>query len=390
MAEIEVKQIQVVECPAPDCPSPSDVVRDGFKNGQQRYECKSCDNHFFAEGKPLGKWFTSQQIGNAVDSYHSGLSYKQVAEGLEDTYDLPEPAKSTIFAWVKAYTRQGLRFMAGQVGPDGTEITATGKRIKANVGDEWVTDEMTIDIGGQKWWLWNVMDAKTRYILAARLSRERTVKDAIALFKKAKANAATEPKVIKTDGMRSYEDGIKTVFHHTGHVVSQGIREEVNNNLSERLQGTFRQRIKTQRGMEKRLTAQEYVDGWVLDYNFMKKHESLGGDTPADAAGVTERVPWDSWEDIVRLGGEVAEMRIKESKATPKKPGPKPNLKPIEDAASLYVAQKTADEAKRKSDAAKARRRVLGTQLVPPYFKRKRGKGIVGGRGGTEMNAARK
>ncbi len=339
MAEIEVKQIQVVECPAPDCPSPGDVVRDGTKNGNQRYECKGCGNNFFAEGKPLGKWFTAQQIGDAVDSYYSGMSYKQVAEGLEDTYDLPEPAKSTIFAWVKAYTRQGLRYMAGQVGPDGTEMTATGKRVKANVGFEWDTDELKTLFGGEYWWLWSVMDRKTRFILAAHLSRERTIKDAVALFKKAKANANKEPKIIKTDGMRSYADGIKTVFHNTDHVVSQGIREEVNNNLSERLQGSFRQRIKTMRGMEKRLTAQEYVDGWVFDFNFMKKHESLGGDTSAEAAGVTKQVPWNSWEDVVRLGGEVAEVKVKESKATPKKPGPKPKVRTVKDAASEYVAQ---------------------------------------------------
>ena len=136
MAEIEIRQTYVVECPGPDCPSPSNIVRDGFKNGQQRYECKACNNHFMAEGKPLGKWFTAQQIADAVDSYYSGMSYKQVAEGLEDTYDLPEPAKSTIFAWVKAYTRQGLRFMAGQVGPDGTR---NDRNRQASQGGCWRT-----------------------------------------------------------------------------------------------------------------------------------------------------------------------------------------------------------------------------------------------------------
>ncbi len=389
MAEREVKQIQAIECPAPGCPSPGDVVLDGFKNGNQRYECKACDNHFFAEGRPQGKWFTAQQIGDAVDSYYSGMSYKQVAEGIEDTYDLPEPAKSTIFAWVKAYTRHGLRVMAGQVGPDGTEMTATRKRIKANVGDHRVTDEMMIDIGGEKWWLWNVMDRETRYILAARLSRERYTKDAIALFKKSKANANKEPKTMTTDGLRAYVDGIKTVFHNTDHVVSQGIREPVNNNLSERLQGAFRQRIKTMRGMEKRLTAQEYVDGWVLDFNFMKKHEALGGDTPAEAAGVTKQVPRDSWEDVVRLGGEVAEVKVKESKVTRMKPGPKPKVQSVGDAVAEYVAEKAADEAKARADKAIAKRKAQKTHLVAPYFKRKRTRGIAGGRGLSEMNATR-
>ena len=390
MAEIEVEQTYVVECPAPDCPSPSNVIRNGVRNGQQRYECKTCKNYFMAEGRPLGKWFTAQQIGDALDSYYSGMSYKQVAEGLEDTYDLPEPAKTTIFAWVKAYTRQGLRLMAGQVGADGTEMTATGKRVKADVGEHWVADEMVVRIGGQQWWLWNVMDVKTRYILAARLSHQRNLKDAIALFKKARANANKEPKTIKTDGLAAYPDGIKTVFHNTQHVVSEGVHEEVNNNLSERLQGSFRQRIKTQRGMEKRLTAQEYVDGWVLDYNFMKKHESLGGKVPADAAGVTEQVPWDSWEDVVRLGGEVADIRIKESRAIPKKPGPKPKLDGVKDAVAVYIEKQNAAEAQKKLKESRAKRAALGTHLVAPYWKRQKSKGIAGGRGRAEQKATKK
>ena len=41
--------------------------------------------------------------------------------------------------------------------------------------------------------------------------------------------------------------GIRTAFptHGVKHVVSQGIRAVINNNLSERLQGTFRDRDKT-------------------------------------------------------------------------------------------------------------------------------------------------
>ena len=269
-------------------------------------------------------------------------------------------------------------------------MTATGKRVKADVGEHWVADEMVVRVGGQQVWLWNVMDAKTRYILAARLSRQRNLKDAIALFKKAKANANKEPKTIRTDGLAAYPDGIKTVFHNTQHVVSEGVHEEVNNNLSERLQGSFRQRIKTQRGMEKRLTAQEYVDGWVLDYNFFKKHESLGGDTPADAAGVTKLVPWDSWEDVVRLGGEVADIRVKESKAVPKRSGPKPKQEQIKDAVAEYIEKQKAAEAKKKLEESKAKRLALGTRPVAPYWKRRKVKGIAGGRGRAEQKATNK
>ena len=382
MAEIEVKQTYVIECPAKGCPLPHKVVRDGFKNGKQRYECNGCGNHFLAEGQPLGKWFTAQQIGDAVDSYYSGMSYKQVAEGLEDTYDLPEPAKSTIFAWVKGYTRLAQRFMHGEVGEDGTEATATGKRIKANVGDDWVADEMMVRVGGKRMWVWNVMDKDTRYILAARLGA-RSLKNAIALFTEAQRNAAKEPKTITTDGLPSYPDGIKTVFHHTEHIVADGIYEEVNNNLSERLQGSFRQRTKTQRGLQRRLTGQEYIDGWVLDYNFMKDHEAHEGGSPAEAAGVAKQVPWENWEDITRMGGEVADVKIKESVATPKKPGTKPNIADVQQAVKAHIE---AQQAK----AATAKRKANPAPLAAPYWKRRRKGKVVGGRGKLEKKAAKK
>ena len=60
-------------------------------------------------------------------------------------------------------------------------------------------------------------------------------------------------------------------------------------------------------------TGQDYLDGWVLDYNFFKKHEALKGATPAEYVGIDHLVPWDdSWGDITRMGGEIAEPRIKD------------------------------------------------------------------------------
>ena len=225
---------------------------------------------------------------------------------MEDVFDAPEPSKATVHDWVKGYTGLALRFLAGEVGEDGTPATATDKRVKADVGDHWVADELVLKVGGRKYWCWNVMDKDTRYALAARLSSSRDTYDAIAVFEKALANAARPPTKITTDGLGSYVDAVRAVFPNgTKHEVSDGIYEEVNNNLSERLQGSFRQRTKTQRGLEERRTGQDYLDGWVLDYNFFKDHEAHRGQQPADAAGVSAQVPWDSWEDITRLGGEV-------------------------------------------------------------------------------------
>ena len=49
---------------------------------------------------------------------------------------------------------------------------------KAEVGDEWVVDEMAVKVGGEQLWNWNVMDKDTRYILASHLSKRRDAREA--------------------------------------------------------------------------------------------------------------------------------------------------------------------------------------------------------------------
>ena len=98
------------------------------------------------------------------------------------------------------------------------------------------------------------------YILASYLSKNRDARAAKTLFRKATENAASIPKTIKTDRLRAYESAIEDVFGaDVKHVQSDGIRDLVNNNLSERLQGTFRARTKTLRGMDSRKTGQMYL-----------------------------------------------------------------------------------------------------------------------------------
>ena len=106
------------------------------------------------------------------------------------------------------------------------------------------------------------MDAKTRYVLASRISRRRGLNDARAVFRKALRNAESPPDTITTDGLAAYVEAIKTVFPTAKHIVSEGIYEPVNNNLSERLQGDFRQRTKTLRGLQTLPYTKQTIGQW--------------------------------------------------------------------------------------------------------------------------------
>ena len=280
MARFTTTSTMTLACP--HCAS-DHVIKVGKRSGYQRYQCKACNKKFHANGNAPGKRFSANQTGAAVRMFYSGLSYKQIAENMTEQYDVPEPSKATIYEWVKDYTDVALREM---------------KQHKAQTGDEWVADEMQLKVGGQKYWNWNVMDSDTRFILASYLSKRRDSRAAATVMRKAALAAAKPPKTIKTDKLGSYVDWIERVFGaDVKHVQSEGIRAELNNNRSERLQGTFRQRTKTLRGLDSRESGQRYLDGWVLTYNLFREHEALRNKTPASAARLT--IPFESWENVV-------------------------------------------------------------------------------------------
>ena len=221
----------------------------------------------------------------AVDMYFAGMSYRKVARHMGDHYNL-DTGKSAVHRWVQDYRKKA---------------TDIADDFPVKTGSEWVAYQVAVKVGGQQYWLFNVMDAKTRFVLAAHLSPERATR--AAAMAKARDRAANAPETIKTDGLRSYREGINIAFRTrpVKHVVSEGIRAQLNNNLSERLQGTFRDRDKTLRSMKKRDTGQAYVDGLVLDYNYFRPHMGLGNKTPAASAGAD--APFKSWADIATLEG---------------------------------------------------------------------------------------
>ena len=223
----------IVNCP--DCAA-DQVIKIGKQSGEQRYQCKACKKKFRAGGKAEGRKMDAELMGSAIRDYYTGKSYKQIAEGLEEEYDLlKEPSKATIYEWVRDYTDKALKQMDGH---------------KAKAGRHWVADEMQVDVGGNKVWLWNVMDSKTRYILASHLTPRRDAQAARVVLRKAALAADGPPKSITTDKLRSYLPAVKDVVPEAEHIQSEGMRANINNNLSERLQGTFRDRIKTLRGLD--------------------------------------------------------------------------------------------------------------------------------------------
>ena len=261
------------------------VVKNGRNaNGKQTYRCKQCTKRFLHTGQVAGRHASAEQIGAAVRMYYGGTSYKQTAETLNDAYDIAEPSKETLYRWVTEYSEIAKDILAD---------------FPAHTSGKWVADEIQVRVGGEKYWLWNLMDAGTRYALAVHLSPNRDQRAAVAVMRKAMAAADAPPRSITTDKLGSYTGAIKSVFPDADHIQSEGLRARVNNNLSERLQGTIRDREKTLRGLDGLESGQRYFDGWSVNYNVIREHEGIKFQTPAEMAGVNP--PFSEWADVVRV-----------------------------------------------------------------------------------------
>jgi len=254
------------------------VIKYGSFRGIQRYFCNDCKRKF-ADNDALPNMKTSvDQIGAALSMYYEGMSLNAIRRHLDQTHH-NLPSDSTIYEWVERFTKQAIK---------------ETKNYKPNVGDVWVADETVLKIDGANIWFWDIIDAKTRFLLASHVSRTRTTRDARRLMEKAQERAGKTPKTVVTDKLAAYIDGIEQAFGaDSKHIQSKPFSLKNANNLIERFHGTLKARTKVMRGLKEIETARLFTDGWLVHYNFIRPHSAIGDKTPAEKAGI--RFEYKNW-----------------------------------------------------------------------------------------------
>ena len=126
--------------------------------------------------------------------------------------------------------------------------------------------------------------------LNLEVSRFRDGEEATRAFKEARDNAhGQDPEMIFADSLRSYVQGVDFAFIGSKTqprlIRNAGVNKpHSTNNRIERLNGTCRERIKVQRGWKS--MDSQIPEGFRIHYNFVKPHQALEGQTPAQRAGV--------------------------------------------------------------------------------------------------------
>ena len=290
----EKKAVADERPPCESCDS-SDVMLSGKRRNKSgaipRYRCRTCGTYFTGRDGFQKRRADPDVIARALDLYFRGVSLRQVAAHLEQTYGLTL-SPMTVYRWITHYSGLAADWMEKQ---------------KAKVGDHWNLDETMVNVNGEKEWVWNLMDAETRYLLVSNVSRTRTMAHTRATLHRAKHITDVRPVEIRTDGMPAYPVAIRREFgryrkpgdpardfkegankaNWTPHKVVPSIRAAESNNLVERLNGSQRDRTKTMRGFDNERGTAALMRGWQVQHNLIRDHLSLGM-TPGVAAGLPE------------------------------------------------------------------------------------------------------
>lgn len=244
---------------------------------KQIYYCKTCKRKFYEKPKEKNLRYDPKIIAFSLDLYFSGLSLRKVARSLNDHFEL-NMDHSTIYYWIKKYIPRIKEAMNNLIIDGPMKIHVDEVFIKTRNENKKIA------------YLWNIMDRETRFMLASEISTDRTTQAAIYALKTAIRQMKNDPIVIVTDEYPAYFSALKLEgFHTIPH--EHGTLTEGKNNIIERLNGTCRERFKVMRGFKTTDSVIPY--GMMINYNYVRPHESLDEKTPAVAIGAAQnKMSW--------------------------------------------------------------------------------------------------
>ncbi len=229
--------------------------------------------------KLSGYRFPLAVIGHAVWLYHRfTLSYRDIEELLLERGI--------------AVTRESIRSWCIKF----SNLFAQGLRHREpRRGSRWHLDEMCVDVGGVKHWLWRAVDEHGA-VLDVFLQTHRDTEAAKSFFHRLLGEYDV-PEVIRTDKLWSYGAALRQlpVLHTVEHI--QVVSTARCNNLIEQSHRPTRRQERQQCGFRSRRRAQGFLN---LHARITNLHHSACSTSPARPRRSHQQAAFKSWREVVQ------------------------------------------------------------------------------------------
>ncbi len=240
----------------------------------------------------------SEIVACALNLYYDGLSTWKISRQLAKIFKVDVSAVA-VWKWVMRYSELVSEYVS---------------TLRPQLSGKYHHDETQLKVGGEEKYFWETIDEDTRFLVAHMLGETRTSDDAKKVFRQALEKQ--RPVALFTDGSFAYDEAFNKVFY-TRYKTNQvewvrrvGIKARETNNMIERKHGTLKDRLRPARGLKHDETAKRWLDGYVVNYNFVKPHIALGGKTPAQAAGIEARPDWGELIQKATIAKTKQEIRV--------------------------------------------------------------------------------
>lgn len=274
------------------------TIKNGIVDGKQLYRCKDCNHQYRDNGAFAGMRTRSEIVACALNLYYDGLSTWKISRQLAKIFKVDVSAVA-VWKWVMRYSELVSEYVS---------------TLRPQLSGKYHHDETQLKVGGEEKYFWETIDEDTRFLVAHMLGETRTSDDAKKVFRQALEKQ--RPVALFTDGSFAYDEAFNKVFY-TRYKTNQvewvrrvGIKARETNNMIERKHGTLKDRLRPARGLKHDETAKRWLDGYVVNYNFVKPHIALGGKTPAQAAGIEARPDWGELIQKATIAKTKQEIRV--------------------------------------------------------------------------------
>ena len=247
------------------------VVKWGNSGDKQRYRCNECGRTFCDDGAFPGMRTNARIISSSLELYFDGLSLAKISRHIWRSHGI-RISRITVWNWIQKYVPM---------------VKSLVKRFVPDAISSWHCDETLVKVKGAWNYFWDGIDYESRFIVMGMLTPGRTTADAKRFFLGAKGQVGfRSPSLIVTDGCGVYEKGVSKHFWgkvrmgDCKYIRKPGLRAregKMSNNIIERFHNTLKERVKTMRWFKSFKGAGNALDGFVIQYNFLRPHMALGG-----------------------------------------------------------------------------------------------------------------